>query len=139
MVNIFEDGSFIYEPNSLFCGVDEFVYEVCNHGGTCCDTATVNLDLNDPAAPVLFNIPAPEFLHCDEDVPTPPFVLALENCLQVELGLDEVSTQGLSSCELHNYEITRVWTATDYCGLSCLLYTSPSPRDATLSRMPSSA
>ena len=24
-------------------------------------------------------------------------------------------------------------------GLSCLLYTSPSPRDATLSRMPSSA
>ena len=25
------------------------------------------------------------------------------------------------------------------CGCSCLLYTSPSPRDATLSRMPSSA
>ena len=25
------------------------------------------------------------------------------------------------------------------CGLACLLYTSPSPRDATLSRMPSSA
>ena len=24
-------------------------------------------------------------------------------------------------------------------GMSCLLYTSPSPRDATLSRMPSSA
>ena len=26
-----------------------------------------------------------------------------------------------------------------YTGLTCLLYTSPSPRDATLSRMPSSA
>ena len=26
-----------------------------------------------------------------------------------------------------------------YCTESCLLYTSPSPRDATLSRMPSSA
>ena len=26
-----------------------------------------------------------------------------------------------------------------YLGLTCLLYTSPSPRDATLSRMPSSA
>ena len=25
------------------------------------------------------------------------------------------------------------------CGVNCLLYTSPSPRDATLSRMPSSA
>jgi len=117
-VNIFEDGTFIYEPNSLFCGVDKFVYQVCNDKGTCCDTATVNLDLNDQAAPVLFDIPEAEFLHCDEEVPTPPFVLALENCLQVELGLDEVSTQGLSNCELNNYEITRVWTATDYCGLS---------------------
>ena len=27
----------------------------------------------------------------------------------------------------------------DHCHYSCLLYTSPSPRDATLSRMPSSA
>ena len=27
----------------------------------------------------------------------------------------------------------------DYYCMSCLLYTSPSPRDATLSRMPSSA
>ena len=30
-----------------------------------------------------------------------------------------------------------VWLATQYD--ACLLYTSPSPRDATLSRMPSSA
>ena len=30
--------------------------------------------------------------------------------------------------DLHNYDVS-----------SCLLYTSPSPRDATLSRMPSSA
>ena len=28
---------------------------------------------------------------------------------------------------------------TRFCLYSCLLYTSPSPRDATLSRMPSSA
>ena len=30
------------------------------------------------------------------------------------------------------------WSHPD-CHMSCLLYTSPSPRDATLSRMPSSA
>ena len=30
------------------------------------------------------------------------------------------------------------WLNVDYCS-TCLLYTSPSPRDATLSRMPSSA
>ena len=42
---------------------------------------------------------------------------------------------------------TVIFTATDDCGnastaeatFTCLLYTSPSPRDATLSRMPSSA
>ena len=32
----------------------------------------------------------------------------------------------------------RIWVAVDGMG-GCLLYTSPSPRDATLSRMPSSA
>ena len=35
-----------------------------------------------------------------------------------------------------------LWPQTAYCMilyLTCLLYTSPSPRDATLSRMPSSA
>ena len=32
-----------------------------------------------------------------------------------------------------------VWAPIIIMGISCLLYTSPSPRDATLSRMPSSA
>ena len=31
------------------------------------------------------------------------------------------------------------FTYATYSGITCLLYTSPSPRDATLSRMPSSA
>jgi len=31
------------------------------------------------------------------------------------------------------------WITLDIGIMSCLLYTSPSPRDATLSRMPSSA
>ena len=33
----------------------------------------------------------------------------------------------------------RLWTKGEASGNTCLLYTSPSPRDATLSRMPSSA
>ena len=37
--------------------------------------------------------------------------------------------------ELHPASITKVMTL----GLACLLYTSPSPRDRTRSRMPSSA
>ena len=35
--------------------------------------------------------------------------------------------------------INEVGTVTEGLAPSCLLYTSPSPRDATLSRMPSSA
>ena len=35
------------------------------------------------------------------------------------------------------YQVLKMWQGLGY--YSCLLYTSPSPRDATLSRMPSSA
>ena len=37
------------------------------------------------------------------------------------------------------YELMRTWREKISKYLNCLLYTSPSPRDATLSRMPSSA
>ena len=43
---------------------------------------------------------------------------------------DQLHQEGTS---LHTHSYMRVW-----CD-RCLLYTSPSPRDATLSRMPSSA
>ena len=42
----------------------------------------------------------------------------------------------------HAYAINQsavIQTHRRYCSMFCLLYTSPSPRDATLSRMPSSA
>ena len=65
----------------------------------------------------------------------------------VAIDFSETTSPGVC-----NYLITRTWTATDNCGnegietqmitvqdTTCLLYTSPSPRDATLSRMPSSA
>ena len=50
-------------------------------------------------------------------------------------------TRGLSTSFTHDYETNKTtmslsWDTTSY---ACLLYTSPSPRDATLSRMPSSA
>ena len=52
------------------------------------------------------------------------------------IELNDGSSQGniqiVAPGELTNYE-------SDVKALTCLLYTSPSPRDATLSRMPSSA
>ena len=46
-------------------------------------------------------------------------------------------TNGLSNANIASPIATPTFT-TNYC-VTCLLYTSPSPRDATLSRMPSSA
>ncbi len=117
-VLIFDDGNFLYTPNSTFCGEDEFIYEVCNYGGSCCDTATVKLILTDVIPPILVNIPADLTIHCDEEIPIPPFISAIENCQTVNIGLEEISTQGIDNCSLYDYEITRVWTSTDYCGNS---------------------
>ena len=52
-----------------------------------------------------------------------------------------------STLAIHNFESAQMGFPTGYAfepgsngaNQSCLLYTSPSPRDATLSRMPSSA
>ena len=73
---------------------------------------------------------------------------ALEQaCAQVEAGADIVDI-GAESARTNRAAITveeecsRLRAVLQRWGevlLSCLLYTSPSPRDATLSRMPSSA
>ena len=46
---------------------------------------------------------------------------------------------GLLGFEPETIDLARAAQAIDELNKSCLLYTSPSPRDATLSRMPSSA
>ena len=74
---------------------------------------------------------------------------ASDNCGEVTI---EVSSETTAGDAAGNYTITRTFTATDDAGNSssatqtitvqdttCLLYTSPSPRDLSTSRMPSSA
>jgi uncharacterized repeat protein (TIGR01451 family) len=110
------DGEFIYTPNSAFCGSDQFTYQVCNNGTSCCDTASVIIDLADSQAPVLQNIPANVIVHCDDEIPLPPIVNAWENCQSVSLVMDESSNQGGDSCSVYSFDLTRIWTAQDYCG-----------------------
>ncbi len=111
------DGEFVYTPNSLFCGTDQFTYRVCNNGTSCCATATVTIDMADYVAPQLLNIPANIQLSCDDEVPLPPIVDASENCHTINLGLNEASNQGvLDSCSIYSYQLTRTWTGSDYCG-----------------------
>ena len=59
-------------------------------------------------------------------------------------NMSEVQSQGSHPITMDSYYlgIDTNETSSDGVGIgisSCLLYTSPSPRDATLSRMPSSA
>ena len=67
---------------------------------------------------------------------------ALQRELQEELGIDIQSSEELTVLEHdypHAYVRLYVSIIRDWTGKPCLLYTSPSPRDGLLSRMPSSA
>lgn len=115
-VDIDHDGEFFYIPGTTFCGTDQFTYEVCNEGSQCCTTGVVVVDLSDAAAPSLSNIPSDITVHCDEEMPNPSLVNAVENCQSVTLGLAETSTKGADTCSVYQYTLTRTWTAVDYCG-----------------------
>ncbi|MAT54876.1 MAG: hypothetical protein CMN32_10395 [Saprospirales bacterium] len=109
------DGEFIYQPNTTYCGTDEFTYVVCNEQTGCCDTAQVVIDLSDNELPVIQNVPADITISCDDQTPLAEAVEVFENCQTVSLGLEEISTQGLDSCSLHSYTMLRVWSSSDYC------------------------
>ena len=92
-----------------------------NCGNTAVGVQTIEVGDNTP--PTLAGIPADDVVECD-DVPAAPadgVVSADDNCdNDVTITFEEDITPSVV-CD------------------DCLLYTSPSPRDATLSRMPSSA
>ena len=53
-----------------------------------------------------------------------------------QLSLDDLFPGGIRDDDLAQCALSGIWLLHNFL---CLLYTSPSPRDATLSRMPSSA
>ena len=81
------------------------------------------------------------------------FVHGFQHCLRSELGVTTESQYNLSLPLYKNWDykefqgrpvnvtdkLERILRAQKGLRVRCLLYTSPSPRDATLSRMPSSA
>ena len=103
------NGSFVYTPDADFNGVDSFTYQI-NDGNGGTGTATVNITI----APIS---DAPtgtdRTITIDED--------SEYTITPADFGFSDVDGDSLNQV------------------IICLLYTSPSPRDATLSRMPSSA
>ena len=61
-----------------------------------------------------------------------------ENMLKLAINENATVSQ-VTACDSAGSPVYVCILATQHYSLSCLLYTSPSPRDATLSRMPSSA
>ena len=108
------DGTYTYTPDPGFVGTESFDYEVCDASGNCV-TATVSIAVTDPENPGN----------------TAPFAID-DNFTTFS---DPASPQTLSAYVLGNDSDPDG----DVLEVSCLLYTSPSPRDRTRSRMPSSA
>ncbi|MFK7935354.1 MAG: PA14 domain-containing protein, partial [Saprospiraceae bacterium] len=115
-LNLNQNGSFTFTPNSIECFVDRFTYEVCYNGGSCCETAEVTVSYADDTPPQLLNVPEDDVVFCDEVVPAVPFVQIFDNCPAISLAVNESDSQGEDGCSLHDYTITRTWTATDACG-----------------------
>ena len=73
-----------------------------------------------------FTVPEISCGHCKETIEST--INSLENVEAVNVDIDQKSVEVNSSTDLDLSLVS-----------NCLLYTSPSPRDRSLSRMPSSA
>ena len=131
MLDFENDGEFIYDPSSTFCGTDEFEYMVCNDATGCCDTATVIIDLTDTNPPTILNLPGNIVISCDDQIPVADAVDVIEDCQVVSIGTDEFTTQGTDSCALNNYLITRIWNGVDYCSNTANAQQTITIQDAT--------
>ena len=77
----------------------------------------------------------------EAQVRTPRYLKALRSVCEQQ-GVEFIENRRVTNIMTHDGTVTGVKTTGDKAGgeiVGCLLYTSPSPRDATLSRMPSSA
>lgn len=110
-------GVFTYDPNTNACTVDNFTYQVCNQTTGCCATATATINIGDTQPPVMLNVPADLTISCDDEIPVPPIIFALDACPGIYVSLEEADDFA-NSGTCGTYTITRTWTATDLCGNS---------------------
>ena len=154
----YEDQPFSFDPNSGECRIIKRTWTVLNWCGSVDSLETFTIPtpqlikMRNNSAPVMDLVRDLEFVSQNGDCDFGQVEVvrsAIDDCDTNLLWnfdiIDSASGDTIASGnvpEIHgkfpvgNYVIE--WEVRDRCG-NCLLYTSPSPRDATLSRMPSSA
>ena len=143
-VTLNPDGTYTYDPDPDFVGEDTFEYEVCDEGGNC-TTAVVTIEV------LPENTPNTTF--ADDDLSVTNVNTSVSGNWEANDNDPEGDNQGMATevtpasngTLTLNPDGTYDYTpAPDFIGndqyvYHCLLYTSPSPRDLSTSRMPSSA
>ena len=142
-ITFFEDGMFSYEPDDAFFGMDAFIYQICNNNcPDICDTALVTIrvkGLETDGDCWVPNVMTPNNDNLNDNFVI-PCVDAFPNarlCIFNRWGDQVLLQQPYKNDWNGTYKGKDLPPGTYF--YVCLLYTSPSPRDATLSRMPSSA
>ena len=114
-LDIETDGTYTFVPVPGFTGTEAVEYTVCDDGNPqACETATLYLTV----------LPVDNSTSATDDINNTPYETAVSGDVSVN-DTDEEGDDQTFALEGTNG--------------GCLLYTSPSPRDGLLSRMPSSA
>ena len=101
------------EQTGIGCDAQEVRTWTAVDGCGNASTFTQVVSFLDTEAPVFADVPNDIELDCGDIIPEPANVTANDNCSNVEISFEE--TIEFFECE-SNYEITRIWTATDVCG-----------------------
>ena len=156
-VTLNTDGTFTYTPPTGFIGEDTFDYTIVDPSGAT-DTAVVTLNVaadpdptenddpeagNDLASAIAGQAATANLLDNDTDPNGDPLTISDVDGNDPSAGpitiVDPVTGDPQGTLEVDPVTGEAIFTPEPGFVGTCLLYTSPSPRDATLSRMPSSA
>ena len=133
----FINGWIDYNQNGVFdIGTNEHViddYRV----GKCCGSADGKVSITVPGSALCGQTFARFYIHSDANI-LPTYCSNAHDGEVEDYAITVTGCNG-SDCEITGYSIDNLTCDNNGTPDICLLYTSPSPRDATLSRMPSSA
>ena len=101
----------------MICGTREVTFTVTDSCGQSTDWKAFYTVVDD-VPPMLMGVPEDMTLECGDMMPDMPTVTATDNCSDAPMvAFNEISTQLMDgSCNQYEYNVLRIWSATDACG-----------------------